>query len=555
MANWWESAPLVEQPQPAAPSGMDWLQQAPLVQQEAAAPTPTAQPRTLTQAATERLRYVNDVLTLGGWDRLQAAARTALGGAPFQQALTEERAATQAARQSLSVPEQIGYGLVGAAPLAATGGVLGLLGRGATAAGAPATGAALTQAATTAAPTLAQRAGIGAAEIGLQGALEAGLRGEDVSTGATTGAAFGAAIPVGLSAVGRAISPIRSQLTEPQKKLAQEAADRGIQLTPAQATGSRSVQFLESQLRDLPGGAMSPRIQQQEQLQRLVLQEAGIPSNYATADALETGFRAAGQKFDEILQGKTVELGKDFTDKVVSSLNRYTDRLDANVKPIFRAQAEGLLREAGAIDGVRAGTIRSDLARLEREYKNQPSLRAALGQLREAVDDAISAALPRAQKQDLRNVRDQYKNLSRLDEIMSRAGPQAESGMIPFVQLNNLIKQSEGSISRGVSAATPEMKKLSQIGATFFREPPSSGTAQRNYINALLTGGIGAGSFMAGGLPGLAAAIGTPFATNLVYNLSPMQRLLSQQAGRALETMTPQVGTAIGTTGLGLLSQ
>jgi hypothetical protein len=300
---------------------------------------------------------------------------------------------------------------------------------------------------------------------------------------------------------------------------------------------------------------MSPRIQQQEQLQRLVLQEAGIPGNFATADALETGFRSTGRQFDEILRGKNVELGNEFTNKVVSALDRYTNRLDANVQPIFRSQAEGLLREAGAIDGVRAGVIRSDLARLEREYKNQPSLRSALGQLREAVDDAISASLPRTQRQDLRDAREQYKNLSRLDEIMSRAGPQAESGMIPFVQLNNLIKQREGSISRGVSAASPEMRTLSQIGATFFREPPSSGTAQRSYINTLLTGGIGAGSFMAGGLPGLAAAVGTPMATNLIYNLPPMQRLLSQQAGRALETMTPQVGTAFGTAGLGLLGQ
>lgn len=552
MANWWESAPLVEQA-PAVAANMDWLQQAPLVQPEA--PAAPSQPRTLTQAATERLRYVNDVMTLGGWDRLQAAARTALGGAPFQQALTEERAATQAARQSLSVPEQIGYGVVGAAPLAAGGGVLGLLGRGASAVGAPTTGAALTQAATTAAPTLAQRAGVGAAEVGLQGAIEAALKDQNISTGATTGAALGAALPVGLSAVGRAISPIRSQLTEPQQRLAQQAADRGIQLTPAQATGSRATQFLESQLRDLPGGAMSPRIQQQEQLQRLVLQEAGIPGNFATADALETGFRSTGRQFDEILRGKNVELGNEFTNKVVSTLDRYTNRLDANVQPIFRSQAEGLLREAGAIDGVRAGVIRSDLARLEREYKNQPSLRSALGQLREAVDDAISASLPRAQRQDLKDAREQYKNLSRLDEIMSRAGPQAESGMIPFVQLNNLIKQREGSISRGVSAASPEMRTLSQIGATFFREPPSSGTAQRSYINTLLTGGIGAGSFMAGGLPGLAAAVGTPMATNLIYNLPPMQRLLSQQAGRALETMTPQVGTAFGTAGLGLLGQ
>jgi len=509
----------------------------------------------IAQAATDRLRYINDVMTLGGWDRLQAAARSISGGASFSQALGEERAKTEAARGQLSVPEQIGYGVVGAAPLAAAGGVLGLLGRGASAVGAPAVGGALTQAATAAAPTLTQRAGIGAAEVGLQGAIEAAMRGQDVSSGATTGAALGAAIPVGLSTIGRAISPIRGQLTGSQQRLAEEAADRGIRLTPAQATGSRAAQFFESQLRDLPGGSISPRIAQQEQLQRLALREAGIDAPLATPDAISAGFRNVGQMFDDILTGKRVELGDDFADKVVSSFQRYSDRLDANVRPIFKAQVEGLLREGKNIDGLRAGRIRSDLAELERQYKGQPSLRAAISKLREAVDDSITAALPRVEQQALKSAREQYKNLYRIDEVMSRAGPQAESGMIPFVQLNNLIKQREGSVSRGISGASPEMKKLAQIGATFFREPPSSGTAQRNYVTSLLTGGVGAGSFMAGGLPALAAAMGTPYATNLVYNQPLMQRLLSQQAGRQLEQVSPRIAAGAGTAGLGLLGQ
>lgn len=516
---------------------------------------PTQQPRSLTQAATDRLRYVNDVMTLGGWDRIQAAARALTGGTPFQQAYQEEAGRTRAARESLSLPEQIGYGVVGAAPLAVAGGALGLLGRVASAVGAPTAGAALQQAATVAAPTLGRRAAIGAAEAGVQGATEAAIKGQDIGTGAATGMALGAGLPVALSAAGRAVSPLRSQLTASQQDLAREAAERGLQLSPAQATGSRAANFFESQLRDLPGGSLSPRAQQQQSLQEQALRAAGVFAPDATPGNIAGGFSRIGQEFDQILAGRNVQFDKRFDDGVTEAIREYGNTLPRDVRGIFRGQVQELFSQPRALDGPTANNLRSNLARLEREYKNEPRLQAAIGALREQVDSAISRSLPKEARDQLRSARNQYKNLSRIDEIMSRAGPQAESGQIPFVQLNNLIKQREGSVSRGISAASPEFQKLAQIGATFFREPPSSGTAQRNYMTALLTGGIGAGSFMAGGLPGLAAAIGTPLATNLVYNRPLMQRLLAQQSGRALERVPQQALTGAATTGLGILGQ
>jgi hypothetical protein len=518
------------------------------------APAPT-QGGGVGQAVTDRLRYINDVMTLGGYDRLVGAARSAMGGPSFQQASQEEIAKTQAARQGLSTGEQIGYGLLGSVPLAAAGGVVGTLGRGLSSLGAESAGAALSRAASTAAPTLAQRAGVGAVEVGAQGAAEAAIRGQDISGGAATGAGVGAALPVALSGVGRVISPIARQLTPPQVRLAEEARARGLELTPAQATGSRAAQFFESQLRDLPGGGMSPRLQQQQQLQQKVLQEAGVDAPFATPEAIASGFQGIGKTFDDVLAGRSIQLDDKFGDSVLSSFNRYNNRLDANVRPIFKSQVEGLLSEGRAIDGVRAGVLRSDLATLERQYKGDPSLKSAIGGLRRAVDEAIDKSLPKAQVETLRRAREQYKNLSRVDEVMSRAGPQGESGMIPFSQLNNLIKQRQGSISRGVSAASPEMATLSQIGSQFFREPPSSGTAQRNYINALLTGGIGAGSFVAGGIPGLAAAVGTPLATNAIYNTPLVRQWLSQQAGRRLEDVPQRFLAGGGQAGLGLLGE
>jgi hypothetical protein len=296
-------------------------------------------------------------------------------------------------------------------------------------------------------------------------------------------------------------------------------------------------------------------LQQQEQLQKLVLREAGIDAPFATPEAITSGFQNVGQRFESALAGRKIELGDTFGNDIVETLKKYSNRLDTNVKPIFRAQAEGLLSEGRVIDGVRAGVLRSDIAALERSYKNDPELKRALGGLRRAVDNAIDQSIPNSVVPELRRAREQYKNLSRINEVMSKAGPQAESGLIPFTQLNNLIKQRQGTVSRGVSAASPEMSKLSQIGSQFFREPPSSGTAQRNYINALLTGGIGAGSFAAGGLPALVAALGTPYATNVLYNTPLARQFLTQQAGRRLDQVPQQFLAGGGQTTLGLLGE
>lgn len=511
---------------------------------------PVEQPLTVSQAATkavyDRLRYMNDILSFGAWDKLQAAAKAFGGNTQYADQLARERAATAASTAGLGTAEQIGYGLLASAPLAAVGGLGGAATR-AVGLGAP-----------TMPATVGGRIGAGIAEGAAQGALEALGKDQSVTGGATTGAALGGAIPLAAAGLSRVVSPITSQLTAPQQQLAREAADRGITLTPAQATGSRATGFFESQLRDLPGGAMSPRLEQQQLLQRQLLNQAGIFEDFATPAAIENAFNRTSQDFQNILAGKQVQFGTNYGQRIVDTVNQYTNRLDANVKNVFINQARDLLREGQVIDGVRANTIRSDLAALERNYRNQPELRAALGSLRNTVDDAIDGSLSGAEREAMREARGQWKNLWRLDEVMNRAGAQSESGNVPFVQLNTLLKQKAGSAAKGIESATPEFKQLAQIGAQFFREPPSSGTAQRNFFTSLV-GGAGAGGLVAGGpmaaAGSAAAALATPYAANLIYNTPLMRAYLSNQLGRPIERVGPAGQSALTGAGLGLLGQ
>jgi hypothetical protein len=552
MADWWESAPVVEQ----QAGGDSWYSAAPVVGQEQAAQPELTTGQAAAKAVYDRLRYMNDVMSFGAYDKLQALAKSYTQGGSYQDQLAKERAATQASTGGLGTAEKIGYGVLASVPLAAAGGVGGLATRAA-GLGAPAM-----------APTVGGRIGAGIAEGAAQGALEAVGRDQNVTSDALTGAAIGGAIPLAAATAGRIISPIANQLTRPQQQLVKEAEARGLELTPAQATGSRRAAFFESQLRDLPGGAASPRPQQQEQLQRAILNESGIVGDTLTPDAIASGFKREGSNIERALAGKNIVLDQKFESKINNVINNYTDRLDANVSGIFTSVAKDLSSKvpsamsklAGAqssIPGKQAGNIRSDIANLERSYKDNPQLRSALGGLREALDDAIERSLTGAEREAIKEARGKYKNLYRLDEIVSRAGGQAESGNIPFVQLNNLLKQKSGSVSRGIQSATPEFKKLAQIGSQFFREPPSSGTSQRAFYTGLLGGG-GAGLGV-GGLTGAAAAlatgVGMPYLTNIAYNSRAGQAWLKNQLGRPLERVGPEAQSALTGSGLGLLGQ
>lgn len=553
MANWWESAPVVDQ----TPAADNWYASAPVVQDQQTVQQPA--PLTPTQAGVkavyDRLRYMNDVLSFGAYDKLQALAKSYARGGSYEEQLARERAATQASTAGLGTAERIGYGILASAPLAALGGVGGVAARAA-GLGAPSIPA-----------TVGGRVGAGIAEGAAQGALESIGRDQGLTESSLTGAAVGGAIPIAAAGVGRIISPIANQLTPSQMRLAKEAEARGIELTPAQATGSSRAAFLESQLRDLPGGAMSPRPQQQEILQRATLAQANIAGDYATPQAINDAFRRTGNDFNNILAGKNIFLDTRLESDIQNVVNRYSNRLDANVSNVFKAQADEISRMLPsrmsgnaqvAITGEKANNIRSDLARLERSYKGNDQLRSALGGLREAIDNAMERSLSGADRQALREARGVYKNIYRLDDVMSRAGPQAESGNIPFVQLNNLLKQKSGSVSRGGESATPEFKKLAQIGSQFFREPPSSGTAQRTFWTGLLGGGTGAG-LMAGGLTGaagaLGAGIGIPYGANILYNTRAGQAYLRNQLGRPIEEVSPAARSALTGAGLGLLGQ
>ena len=199
----------------SSPSGFD--PDAYLGAQPATAPQPAAAPVAsggMLQSATDRLRYINDAITLGGYDKLVGGARSLIGNVPYQQAVQEEVAKTKAARESLSPAEQIGYSLAGSVPLVLAGGPAGLAATGARIASLPRAAGFFSQAA--APVTTAGRIGAGVAEGAALGAIESTLRDTNVGEGAVLGGILG-------GGGAAAISPLLSRLTTQRTSVTPES--------------------------------------------------------------------------------------------------------------------------------------------------------------------------------------------------------------------------------------------------------------------------------------------------------------------------------------------
>lgn len=476
---------------------------------------------TIGRGADTAARVLADAATFGYADKLAAS----MGTGDYQKRLAEERAQTQAAQQAFG----------SALPLAQAGGAVA----GAMAMAPVSLTARLGSAANTLSG-LARNIGLGAVEGAGLGALEATGRDQDVQAGATTGGIIGAALPAAVGTVARAISPLRSSATAAQQAAIDVAKTRGIPLTPGEQLQARPLRFLESQLENISG--ISPRAAQQTAINREVASTFGSTANEITPKVIDDSFESLGKQFDAFTQNKTIDTGSVFKNEVQQILNEYSKTIDANIKPILVNQAKGLLKLAPQTSGDDLQKLRSTLSRLERTKKDDPELNAALSRLRESVDDAIERSLPAAEAEGLRTARNQYRNLNIVSQSLG-TGAEAQAGNVSLKNIANVLSNRDRvGYARGRGGQLEELSRISGIIAN----PPSSGTAERTYLQGLLspqtmtqTAG-GAFGYSLGGVPGAVAGyLLAPGAANLAYNNPLVRSYLLNQAAAPLERAIP----------------
>lgn len=373
------------------------------------------------------------------------------------------------------------------------------------------------------------------------------------ATGATdnpyAGLAASLLVPVGASTARGIVSPVTNQLTPQEARIAQFAAQEGVPLTPAQATGSPGLRGLEETMARLPlssGPMQDAYAAQRTAFNRSILRRAGVVADDASPETLNTAFQRAGQTFDDLAARTVVRPDAQFAQDVAQVEANYGRRLPTDVRPVFQSYMDDLQPLIQAVNGGAnpqiAGdvysTIRSDLARRIRESQSNPPLQRALGGLVNALDDAMERSTSGPLRTEWQQARQEYQALMTIDGAM-RKGTQADrsSGNIPFGALKNTTMQGDRA---GFARGRGQMNESARLGDFLATRVPNSGTPERMMWANVLTGGsLFGGGLAAGGGPtaaGLASgalAAGAPYAISRLYNTAPVQAYLTNQlAGR-----------------------
>jgi hypothetical protein len=366
-------------------------------------------------------------------------------------------------------------------------------------------------------------------------------------TGATDNPLYGLAaslaVPVAAAGVRGAISPVTNRLSPQEQRLVQAAQAEGIQLTPAQMTGSRSLRGAEETMARMPlsNTPMQAAFETQRgQFNRAVMQRAGAAADDASPDTMQRVFTGIGQVFDDLSARTTVNVDQRFGQDVQRVAANYGRRLETDVAPVFQSylddltpliQAANTPGAAPQIAGDVYRTMRSDITTRMRETNNLP-LRRALGGLVESLDDVMERSTSGALRQEWQEARRNYANLMTIDRAM-QGGTQAgrSAGDVPFNALSTAVK---GSDRTGYTRGRGDLNELARIGDYIADKVPNSGTPERMAWQNLLTGG---GLFTAGaasgiGMPAAAVGAASPWLISRLYN-SPAGRayLTNQMAG------------------------
>lgn len=301
-----------------------------------------------------------------------------------------------------------------------------------------------------------------------------------------TGAIGGAIAAPLVGALSRVIQP---QTREPVRKLLEE----GVTPAPGQILGGVA-QRIEDKFMSLPllGDAISSARQKGvEELNRAAYARAlkpiggKVPSEVGRAgvDDVSNQLSAAYNDLLPKLSFKAdAQFGADLT-RLRAMAATLPDAEAKQFESIIRQQVVGKFTPAGLASGETIKAVESDLGRLARGYKGDPSFdKRQLGLALEEMQNSIRQTLQRsnpAQADQLAKINEGYAAYTRIRNAGARAGNQ-EGGFTP-AGLAGGVRQGDRSVGKGDYArGRAFMQDLSDAGVNVLQSKvPDSGTTGR----------------------------------------------------------------------------
>lgn len=327
-------------------------------------------------------------------------------------------------------------------------------------------------------------------------------------------------------------------------RAAVDVLDReAIPMTAGQRTGSKALQWVESNAADMPLSGRAGRIQTEplEAFDRYVTNQTfdrgqltarGVPRdvNLPDAQAVRAGAASLSDEYERLAAAGQLRSSPRMQNRMTRAQDEY-ERLvlpherTPNVEATRNNIVDRLVAQGGRMAGDEYQSIRSQIGKAAKASTNTEEARA-LREMKYAMDEAMQAGLPPAEAQAwvLNNRR--YAN-------MKQTAPAVEAAATSE-HLSPLRVASELRNRRGAQYAQQrgDLDEVAQAAAQVLKPLPNSGTAARtgaqqlyNMIPNAATGGATGGlGFMLGGPLGAAIGAAAPFI---------MPRLATSRLGQA----------------------
>lgn len=307
---------------------------------------------------------------------------------------------------------------------------------------------------------------------------------------------------LGPSAVSRAITPL--PISAERSAMVNSLKNEGVDLTAGQASGRKSLQYLEN---ELGGGAAQNMYERQgDQFTKAVLSRAGIDASRATPEVIDHGFTQIGQKFDALAARNTLVPDTKLAADLRSTVQDYFGLVpDSQRVPVVSDIVRDIASNgAKPMAGDAYQSLSSRLASAARKTSD-PDVKGALQGIRGALDDAMQRSIAKTNPNDLgawQQARREYKNMLVVEKAATGAGENAAQGIIsPSALRNATVNQNRRAYARGQG----DFAGLARAGEATMKALPQSGTAPRMAARNL---GMGISSMLGAG--GGAAIGGTP---------------------------------------------
>lgn len=321
------------------------------------------------------------------------------------------------------------------------------------------------------------------------GAAQPTATGESVAGNSALGGAGGFIGQSGATMLGRALRPVRAQLSPELQGLAGKAAQFGIDLTPAQATGSKPLKIIDSVMENLPFTAdrqAAIKQAQRGQFNSAVLKTIGEDSKVASPDVLNNAKTRIGGEFERLTKNKSIPIGDDF----LNALTKIDSDTTAFSNPQIKSAVDkGLeLASSGKISGEEYQKVRTVLGKASSDaFKgNNSELGQALKSIKSALDDAADKSISTDDKDAWNLARKQWQSLKVVEKAAAPTSADAVSGNVSAAKLAQaLMSVDKKGFTYGTS--NKEMGDLARIGQAFVKDQvPDSGTAQRSFWQGAL---------------------------------------------------------------------